>query len=436
MGAACPLHIPPQTANNIMKVVLTYLLLGSYGLLIWRWRPRGVELCHETCEQTTKGSPRAKACTLIFVALASCWATPVAGDFFKIDGRLDATFYKATGDLQTNQQFGFEVEFDPKAPRWVIRTYFSKRRDWYYETTGLGQDVFSIHYNPNVNRSWNMPGTACRGGYPALQFYPVLVPWLAFCSAHFIAGSNEANIPFVFSNAASDPSAHVTETKVSLLSSGVVALPKEIRWQVTEERLKNAGDSPWLRVPLTESELKDRSRDLRYQFKVGSEVCFYSVQSQTNIQGMELPTEFSIRKTRYIPVRDKSGKVRFSESMAWNDYLHAVIQGSVDHIQMVTGEMTLQRFPKPVDVADYRLNDKKRGIGYVHYAITNGYWRTNIDADLIARLDSLRSKAGPTVADLQNRRSILIRVSLVVAVLLPPIVFAIWKSRALHVKNS
>jgi hypothetical protein len=32
------LHISPQTADNIMKVVLAYLLIGSYGFLIWQWR--------------------------------------------------------------------------------------------------------------------------------------------------------------------------------------------------------------------------------------------------------------------------------------------------------------------------------------------------------------------------------------------------------------
>lgn len=31
------LHISPQTADNIMKVLLAYLLIGSYGLLIWQW---------------------------------------------------------------------------------------------------------------------------------------------------------------------------------------------------------------------------------------------------------------------------------------------------------------------------------------------------------------------------------------------------------------
>jgi len=32
------LHISPQLADSIMKVVLAYLLIGSYGLLLWGWR--------------------------------------------------------------------------------------------------------------------------------------------------------------------------------------------------------------------------------------------------------------------------------------------------------------------------------------------------------------------------------------------------------------
>ena len=32
------LHIRPEVADNIMKAILGYLLIGSYGLLIWQWR--------------------------------------------------------------------------------------------------------------------------------------------------------------------------------------------------------------------------------------------------------------------------------------------------------------------------------------------------------------------------------------------------------------
>ena len=34
------LHLKPEVADNIMKVILAYLLLGSYGLLLWQWRLR------------------------------------------------------------------------------------------------------------------------------------------------------------------------------------------------------------------------------------------------------------------------------------------------------------------------------------------------------------------------------------------------------------
>ena len=34
------LRISPQVADKIKKVVLAYLLIGSYGLLIWEWRAK------------------------------------------------------------------------------------------------------------------------------------------------------------------------------------------------------------------------------------------------------------------------------------------------------------------------------------------------------------------------------------------------------------
>ena len=34
------LHIPPQIADDAMKIILAYLLIGSYGTLFWLWRQR------------------------------------------------------------------------------------------------------------------------------------------------------------------------------------------------------------------------------------------------------------------------------------------------------------------------------------------------------------------------------------------------------------
>jgi hypothetical protein len=34
------LHIPPQTADTAMKIILAYLLIGSYTTLFWLWRQK------------------------------------------------------------------------------------------------------------------------------------------------------------------------------------------------------------------------------------------------------------------------------------------------------------------------------------------------------------------------------------------------------------
>ena len=34
------LHIQPQTADTAMKIILAYLLIGSYATLFWLWRQR------------------------------------------------------------------------------------------------------------------------------------------------------------------------------------------------------------------------------------------------------------------------------------------------------------------------------------------------------------------------------------------------------------
>ena len=34
------LHISPQTADTAMKIILAYLLIGSYSILFWLWRQK------------------------------------------------------------------------------------------------------------------------------------------------------------------------------------------------------------------------------------------------------------------------------------------------------------------------------------------------------------------------------------------------------------
>jgi len=45
------LHISPEIADMAMKIILAYLLIGSYGSLIWLWRKKRMALRAAVDEQ-------------------------------------------------------------------------------------------------------------------------------------------------------------------------------------------------------------------------------------------------------------------------------------------------------------------------------------------------------------------------------------------------
>jgi hypothetical protein len=50
------LHLSPHAADNIMKCVLAYLLVGSYGILLWQWRQRRAEAPPTAPEQAKEAA--------------------------------------------------------------------------------------------------------------------------------------------------------------------------------------------------------------------------------------------------------------------------------------------------------------------------------------------------------------------------------------------
>lgn len=46
------LHISSHTADTIMKIVLAYLLIGSYGSLFWLWRQKRNAVQRQECRPT------------------------------------------------------------------------------------------------------------------------------------------------------------------------------------------------------------------------------------------------------------------------------------------------------------------------------------------------------------------------------------------------
>jgi hypothetical protein len=51
------LHIPPPMVDTAMKCILLYLLIGSYGMLLWLWRQKWTSLAAMTSSETLNKCP-------------------------------------------------------------------------------------------------------------------------------------------------------------------------------------------------------------------------------------------------------------------------------------------------------------------------------------------------------------------------------------------
>jgi hypothetical protein len=55
------LHIPPQIADTAMKIILAYLLIGSYATLFWLWRQKRKAVSDTASSDTSVSSIAPKA---------------------------------------------------------------------------------------------------------------------------------------------------------------------------------------------------------------------------------------------------------------------------------------------------------------------------------------------------------------------------------------
>lgn len=377
-------------------------------------------------------APRTLRCTLLAITLLGSQAF---GDYLEIEGYIDCTFYLPDQSLQTNQFIRFSIELETTGATWLIRTYFGSGPDWYYETFGVGEAVYNVHYNANTNPSWSMPASVYPGYYPYLHFYHVTATWLAFCSSPFFTNHDHRAVPFLFWNAASYPQAYAFESTVGFLDNEHLRIPRSIIWTTTEERMASAHLASTLRLPTSSSEARRQNIDLRYRFPVGSVVGRYDVLAVTNVEGMSLPERFEFKK--YSHIRDRTvSKGRPSrapnpEDLKFTEYLHAHFIGRLAGVRRVPGSLGAPPFPKDVQVADYRLSDKAENVAFTLYTITDGAWKTNIDHALMALLEEQRAAA---------RRSSqagglgIAHMAFLVVFLALPLAILIWRKRArLHV---
>ena len=213
-------------------------------------------------------------------------------DYIRLGGRIDATFFRPDGSVETKQVIPFDIFLTETGERWMIRSRFEPGREWHDETEGIGQAVYSVHYDPAANPGSSLSANVYPGYYPYWHFYHVTVPWIVYCSSEYFKHEAPENLPFPSFNAAWEGRAYAFKAEVGFLTNTVLKLPDSIEWTADAGRIASANHAATLRVPLGEDEANRQRMDLRYLVKVGLVAGKYTVSSVTNFNGYLLPESF------------------------------------------------------------------------------------------------------------------------------------------------
>lgn len=363
-----------------------------------------------------------------FLILSLC-VTGVRADYFDIRGKYEATFYQASGAVQTNEVLRFNALLDRQGKLWILRTFFGDSEEWYYETVGIGDAVYNVHYNPFVNPSWGMPGSVFPGYYPYLEFYKVTGPWMAYCSFQYFTHDEPAHVPAPRYHPVTEVEAFGTHAEVTYIENGPFKLPSKITWYADAARMAKANFAPQLLKPQSEGDARLLRKDLRYVLKPGEELSRYEVISYTNVGGVSLPTCFEFRNLKHqLQYRYTRGeKWPPPEGLEFSIYLRSIMRGHADSVVLREGPLEIPRFPKKVAVGDFRTMALSNAPEGVEYFITDGQWKTNVEGALQHVFEAeVRSHRKP-----QRQRQALVSI-LVAVVLAPPLAVGcafLWRRR-------
>ena len=325
----------------------------------------------------------------VFVAMAS----NASAQTHVIKGELDATYYNWAGGLVNTQATSFTISIE--GSRWLIKTEYAQ--NWFSLTGGDGTNSYHVLIDPNAT---NLPAPASIfiGDFPRDQFDRISIPWLAFCSSHFLSYSDQKDTtPSLWSQAQTDPMSHVCSTEVVQFSEPPY-LPKEIKWITNSKQIASAFSNSFLRVEgATVKELDRRTIDFKANVQTGVTLGTYHVMGTTNVDGLILPLKFALDAYGYFSpdqidfaqrALDTASKTNnlLRDRKVKNTYLVAVYTGIVNLVSSDNNHVTLPEPHLAMSITDYRLSSRPNGIDFVSYKSKE--WKSKIDAELLDLLEA------------------------------------------------
>jgi Methylamine utilisation protein MauE len=287
------LHLSPQAADNIMKVVLAYLLIGSYGLLLWQWRQRRAVARIATPSSTTFHCSSVRSIHIfkwlaVFVFIT---AQVYCQEYIKISGEITQFSY-AFNQTNSQNRWNFPFTCIVGTNDWWIESDYpvGARETCYFD----GTNVYSrLQATPHEGGDTNPSGaphatiTIAHCDFP-LSNLGLNIPWLAFCSGNYLKDDNRV-IALPVNDIPGRPDSFAYTDKRELFADAP-GLPKRVELftskarfmaSLADERLYR--NSQLLQLRANSASIPTEDGILRFRYLVGN---------TTNFSGWALPTDF------------------------------------------------------------------------------------------------------------------------------------------------
>jgi hypothetical protein len=357
-----------------------------------------------------------------------------------IKGELEGTYYGWTGKLVGTQITEFTINIGEY--RWLLRSEYST--NWFWLAGGDGTNTYSVLVDPKVHNMVAV-GYVFSGDFPQEALDTVSIPWLSFCSSHFLSHStNRDSIPSLWGQPRTDPMSYVCSTEITQFTKPPY-LPEKIKWVTSPTQIAFATSNSYLRIEdATVEELNKRSVDFQASISAGKSLGNYRVLDVTNVDGLILPLKFELDAYGYLsPEAIKTAQHILNEQSETNDlkgkivkdtYLTAVYKGTVTKISIDSNHVELPEPKIPMFLMDHRLSSRSDGIDYVAYK--SKQWKPQVDTELLNLLE-IKKKHPPH--NLSPSKPIGMHMQNVVRVLVLFICFAplfVWGVRKLKNKTT
>ena len=346
-----------------------------------------------------------------------CWLASVSGVTdsyafeYKVEGELHVRTFRRGGKMIMDARRDFIVS--ARDGTWLIQTFHPTGRE---ECGTDGTSTFHVFYSNDPDpKGLHLPGTVWKGAHPFHAFDETKVLWLAFSSSKYLDNSE-----------------------------GQTLYPP---WPLEDERLTKActwrGErykaNPFLPSQIelvapgyTYADLSLRSRkiNLPAPFKDGYVTGEYSVSSDTNFHGLQIPLDFQLK--RFIPRVYSTNR---AQTPTAERSLLQIYHAKVTKVSVPDQTELVPPLDRTADIYDYRFADPKLYLPGITYTVENNLWPVENDARLLLLFETAKMKAKARVVSRPERRSILLLL-LLFTLAAPPAFFFVRKYLAKKFNNT